>query len=221
VLGLFRRRKLPADARPPLDRDERVLAWAGTIASLGDKSAASVASLGDKSEVSVASLGDKSVASVASLGDKSEVSANDAVVVVTNHGLWLPGLTAARLGWHEIHKATWSGRALLVVPAREAESHETYTEMVDEGTVSITLLDPDKVPEQVRSRVTKSVAYTNHHALPGGGVRIVARRVPGHDGLRWTVRYDPGTPQAPGAVADLVAAARAAITGGQTVGPPG
>lgn len=149
-------------------------------------------------------------------------TANEAVVVVTNFGLWLPGITgSARLGWHEIHKATWSGRALLVVPARETEARETYTEMVDEGTVSVTLLDPDKVPEQVRARVTKSVAYTSHHALPGGGVRVVARRVPGKDGLRWTVRYDPGTPADDDAVAALVADARAAITAGQTVAPSG
>jgi hypothetical protein len=177
---MFRRRRLPAGARPALDRDERVLAWAGTT------------------------------------------SADDAVVIVTNAGLWLPGLSgSARLGWHEIHKATWSGRALLVVPARAEESHETYTVMVDEDTISVTLPDPGKVPEQVRARVTKSVAYTSHHALPGGGVRIVARRVPGVDGVRWTARYDAGTPHAPGAVADFVAAARAAITGGQTVAPPG
>ncbi len=177
-MSLFRRRRLPADARPPLDRDERVLAWAGT--------------------------------------------SNDAVVVVTNFGLWLPGVSgSARLGWHEIHKATWSGRALLVVPARVKESFDTYAEMVDEDPVSVTLLDPDKVPEQVRARVTKSVAYTNHHVLPGGGVRVVARRVPGQDGLRWTVRYDPGTPPAPEAVAHLVADARAAITAGQTVAPSG
>jgi hypothetical protein len=57
--------------------------------------------------------------------------------------------------------------------------------------------------------------------LPGGGVRVVARRVAGTDGLRWTVRYDPATPTAPDTVADLVAAARAAITAGQTVAPPG
>jgi hypothetical protein len=149
-------------------------------------------------------------------------AANDAVVIVTNYGLWLPGLSgSARLGWHEIHKATWSGRALVVVPAREVASHGTYTEMADDDTVSITLLDPDKVPDQVRARVTKSVAYTSHHVLPGGGVRVVARRVPGRDGLRWTVRYDPGTPSAPDAATDLVAAASAAITGGQTVAPPG
>ena len=187
---MFRRRRLPAGACPPLDRDERVLAWA-TVASLGDKSAALTA-------------------------------ANDAVVVVTNFGLWLPGISGSvRLGWHEIHKATWSGRALLVVPARVKESFDTYVEMVDEETVSVTLLDPDKVPEQVRARVTKSVAYTNHHVLPGGGVRVVARRVPGKDGLRWTARYDPATPPAPDAVADLVADARAAITAGQTVAPSG
>jgi hypothetical protein len=146
----------------------------------------------------------------------------DAVVVVTNMGLWLPGASGpTRLGWHEIHKATWSGRALTVVPAHEVAEHETYTEMDDADRLSVTLLDPDKVPEQVRARVTKSVAYTSRHALPGGGVVVVARRVPGHDGLRWTVRYDPGTPPAPDAVAALVASGLASITGGQTVAPPG
>ena len=86
-MALFRRRRLPAGARPPLDRDERVLAWAG--------------------------------------------APNDAVVVVTNFGLWLPGISgSARLGWHEIHKATWSGRALLVVPARVKEAFDGYAEMV-------------------------------------------------------------------------------------------
>jgi hypothetical protein len=49
----------------------------------------------------------------------------------------------------------------------------------------------------------------------------VARRVPGRDGLRWTVRYDPGTPPATDEVAGLVAAARTEITGGGTVGPAG
>jgi hypothetical protein len=142
--------------------------------------------------------------------------------VVTNLGLWLPGIDgSARLGWHEIHKATWSGRALLVVPAREVATHDTYTEMEDREPLSLTLLEPDRVPDQVRVRVTKSVAYTSHHALPGGGVRVVGRRVPGVDGLRWTVRYDPGTPAAPDAVAELVARGRASVTGGQSVTPSG
>ena len=173
----FRRRRLPASARPPLADDERVVAFAG--------------------------------------------AAGDAVVVVTNLGLWLPGVSGpTRLGWHEIHKATWSGRALQVVPAYEVAAHGTYVEMADGDPLTVTLLDPDKVPEQVRVRVGKSVAYTSHHPVPGGGVRVVARRVPGRDGLRWTVRYDPGTEPAPDAVAVLVARG-VASTGGQTVASSG
>jgi hypothetical protein len=175
---MFRRRKLASAARPPLDDDERILAWAGAT--------------------------------------------GDAVVVVTTLGLWLPGVSGpTRLGWHEIHKATWSGRALQVVPAWEVADHGTYAEMADSQPLTITLLDPDKVPEQVRARVTKSVAYTSHHPLPDGGVRVAARRVPGRDGLRWTVRYDPGTTPAPDAVATLVAQGLASITGGQTVASSG
>lgn len=114
------------------------------------------------------------------------------VVVATNLGLWLPG-AGERIGWHEIHKVTWSGRQLAVVPAREARDTGEYTVMVDLPPVIVTLLDPDHVPEQVRSRVNKSVAYTAHHPLPdGGGVRVVARRVPGVNGVRWTARYDEG-----------------------------
>ena len=138
-VGLFRRRRLPAGARPPLADDERILAWAGAT--------------------------------------------GDAVVVVSNLGLWLPGISGAtRLGWHEIHKAVWSGRALQVVPASEVTTHETYAEMVDADSLTVTLLDPDKVPEQVRARVTRSVAYTSHHPLwssktvasaPGHLMRII------------------------------------------------
>ena len=64
--------------------------------------------------------------------------------------------------------------------------------------------------------MTRSVAYTMHHPLaPGGaGVRVVARRVAGVDGLSWAVRYDAGVPaDAPAVVArtgELVAQAQAA-----------
>ena len=61
------------------------------------------------------------------------------------------------------------------------------------------LLEPGDVPHAVRARVTRSVAVTSHHPVPGGAVRVVARRVPGENGLTWTVRYDPGTdPHGPG-----------------------
>ena len=34
-------------------------------------------------------------------------STSDGAVVVTNLGLWLPG-RKDRLGWHQIHRASWS-----------------------------------------------------------------------------------------------------------------
>jgi hypothetical protein len=173
MLGLFRRHpKLPADKRPDLARDERVLAWSAI----------------DDSQVAVA----------------------------TNLGLWLPG--AGRLGWHEIHKATWSGRELAVTPADVAEPRDGYAVVADGPVRSYPLVDPGELPHQVRARVTRSVAYTAHHALAAGGagVRVVARRVPGQDGLTWSVRYDPGVPSDAEAVVartdELVGRARAAAT---------
>lgn len=141
----------------------------------------------------------------------------DNVVVVTNLGLWLPG-AGERLGWHEIHKATWSGRQLALIAARElpAPGAGDYVIMQDLPPLIVTLLDPDRVPEQVRTRVNKSIAHTSHHPLAAGfGVRVAARRVSGVDGLRWTVRYDEGAdPAGPGVAeqtAALVARAREAI----------
>ncbi len=113
-------------------------------------------------------------------------------VVATNRGLWLPD--RGRLGWHEIHKAAWSGRELRITPAEVAEERDGYTVLVDAPVVAFLLLEPGELPDQVRTRVTRSVAYTQHHPLPAGGVRVVGRRVSGRDGLSWAVRYDSGTP---------------------------
>jgi len=168
VLRMFRRRRLVNDLRPPLARDERIVAWAGAV--------------------------------------------GDSAVVATNLGLWLPG-AAERIGWHEIHKATWSGRQLTVTAAATTGERPGYAVVEDLPPVTVTLLDPDRVPEQVRARVDRSVAASTHHPLPGGGgVRIVARRVPGIDGLSWVARYDPGTAPAD-AVDELVAQAKAGIVG--------
>ncbi|WP_238012006.1 hypothetical protein KZZ52_52610 [Dactylosporangium sp. AC04546] len=137
----------------------------------------------------------------------------DNVVVATNLGLWLPGADE-RLGWHELHKATWSGRQLALVAAREVPVEGAdYVVMEDLPPLVLTLLDPDRVPEQVRVRVNKSIAHTSHHPLDdAAGVRVVGRRVPGIDGLLWTVRYDEGVDAASSEVArqtaELVAWAR-------------
>lgn len=172
---ILRRRTLAAGARPRLDRDERIVAWASTSDSSAD--------------------------------------AAPTAVVVTNRGVWLPG-RKGRLGWHEIHKATWAAPRLTVVPAAVVGTGQRYAVVADEPPVVVSLADPDDVPIQVRNRVTRSVAYTEHHAVPGGGARVVARRVPGVDGVTWHVRFDDGTdasdPEVAEATAELVAAAAAA-----------
>jgi hypothetical protein len=141
-------------------------------------------------------------------------ASGDAAVVATNLGLWLPGATE-RLGWHEIHKATWSGRQLALIGAREVETQDGYTVLADQPAGIQTLLEPDDVPQQVRIRVNKSIAYTQHH--PDPGVRVVARRVPGLNGLRWTVRYDDGVdaadPRVRAVTAELVAYGKASVEG--------
>jgi hypothetical protein len=132
---------------------------------------------------------------------------SEAVVVATNLGLWLPG-EEERLGWHEVHKATWSAPTLTVIPAQSVGEGEGYRVMADRPPVALTLAEPDEVPLRVRERVTRSVAHTAHYELPGGGgVRVVARRVPGVDGVSWHVRFDDGTDGAD----DEVAAATAKL----------
>ncbi|MEU8296961.1 hypothetical protein AB0C04_06715 [Micromonospora sp. NPDC048909] len=117
----------------------------------------------------------------------------DGVLVASNLGLWLPG-RGHRLGWHDLLKAVWSGRELTVTPAERVAERDGYLVVADGPAETYLLLDPGDLPHQVRARVTRSVAYTQHHSMPGGAGRIAARRVSGVDGLTWTVRYDPGSP---------------------------
>ncbi|BCY06285.1 hypothetical protein [Actinoplanes sp. L3-i22] len=172
-MKLFRRKPpLPAGSRPPLDAEERVLAWC---------------------------------------------PCEQGVLVATNRGLWLPS-AGDRLGWHEIHKVAWSGRELRITPAEVAEERDGYTVLVDGPVATFLLLAPGELPDQVRTRVTRSVAYTTHHELDRGSVRVVGRRVSGQDGLSWAVRYDSGAwtdwPAMVEATDDLVSEAQ------KTVAPP-
>jgi hypothetical protein len=180
-MALFRRRRLPAGLRPPLDSGERVVAWATTP--------------------------------------------DGQAVVATNLGLWLPGREGRsgredRLGWHEIHKAAWSGSQLTIIPSATVRSVPDaptgYDVVADAAPVTVSLPDPSELPHQVRARVTRSVGYTAHHRLPGGGaVRVVGRRVPGRDGVSWAVRYEDGAavddPGTRSASDEMVAQARASM----------
>ena len=103
-----------------------------------------------------------------------------------------PAAEPQRLPWHEIHKATWNGSLLTIVPAVEVEPG-----VVADGTpIRLRLAEPRGLAAEVRARVTRSVAHSVHRELPAGGVLIVARRVPGVDGLTWLLRFDDGTDRA-------------------------
>lgn len=107
----------------------------------------------------------------------------DPVVAVTG-GLVLPG--RALLPWRQVEKAGWQRPELRVREVAEvAESGpEHVLQLADEGDL----------PEVVRDRVTTSVAWaTTARLSPGGGVRIVGRRVPGEEQLEWQLVFDAGT----------------------------
>ena len=88
-----------------------------------------------------------------------------------------------RLGWHEIHKATWAGAAADRHARRRWSSQARRVRRDGRRRPGAWSAwpTPDDVPAEVRTRVTRSVAYTAHHPLPGGGVRVVGRRVPGRE----------------------------------------
>ncbi len=155
-------------------------------------------------------------------------TADGGYLVATNRGLWLPqtdpspaGTPAdpegrAQLGWHEITKATWSGRELRVIPGLASDGEPGV--ITDGPPLGWVLHDPGHLPHQVRERVTRSVAFSSHHPLPGGGgARVVGRRVPGRDGLRWQVRFDDGVDA--GDPANLEVAAELVDQARRSLGP--
>jgi hypothetical protein len=119
----------------------------------------------------------------------------DSVIVATQLGLWLPEPDAAgspwrRIGWECVVKATWTETGLQVV---EGVSDENGV-VGDLPEVGLNLTAPRNLPSVVKQRVENSIARWEQVRVPDGTARLVARRVPGKDGLRWTARLDTGTP---------------------------
>jgi hypothetical protein len=105
--------------------------------------------------------------------------------VATTLALRLPGGLA--LSWHLVDKAAWDEKGVTVV-------------MTDGAAHRALLPDPGLLPETIRERVTSSIVASRHVRLSErGGVRLVARRVPGADMPRWELLFDPGLdPEDPG-----------------------
>jgi hypothetical protein len=120
--------------------------------------------------------------------------AEDTVVVATQLGLWLPMAadepTWRRIGWDRVVKATWTDHGLSVIEA-DVGADGLITDL---PTVTVRLAEPRNLPTVVRTRVENSIARSEQVRVPGGTARVVARRVPGRDGVSWTARVDSGTP---------------------------
>lgn len=116
-------------------------------------------------------------------------------VVVTSHGLWLPGDDGPRrIGWHLVSRASWSSGALGVVEAREeAVPADGVVVLADLPERRLRLAEPGRVPETVHARVTGSIRSRHRRELVDGGAWFVQRKVPGRDGTVLQVRPDPGT----------------------------
>jgi hypothetical protein len=101
--------------------------------------------------------------------------------VATNTALhFMNAGSFSRLPWERVEQAAWKDGVLVV---RE----------VGGARHTVPLEEPGSVPETVRERVTATVVVSTHVSLPGGGVRIAARR-PARGGgePRWTLVFDAG-----------------------------
>jgi hypothetical protein len=123
---------------------------------------------------------------------------------------------AAVLPWHEVAEARWSatedgGGSFVVTSLVEVEPGV----QARQPAVRHVLTEAGDLPAVVRRRVDQTVVASQRSPLPGGGgVLLVARRIPGQPAREWTVVFDDderrSDPEAREAarrkLADLVAA---------------
>jgi hypothetical protein len=109
-------------------------------------------------------------------------------VVATAAALYVPDEGFVRLPWERIEQGSWRDGWLHIREVGRAGEHH------------LRLTEPGAVPETVQERVTATIAINRHEKLPeGGGVRIVGRRPPRGDAIRWTFVFDAGLdPDDPG-----------------------
>ncbi|WP_040336930.1 hypothetical protein [Candidatus Blastococcus massiliensis] len=139
-------------------------------------------------------------------------------LVATHRGLRRiggDGVAGEPLPWHEIGSATWTaagaGGTFVVTPLTEVEPG-VQARLPAERHV---LAEAGDLPVVVRRRVDQTVVASQRSPLPGGGgVLLVARRIPGQPVREWTVVFDDDAQRADPAareaarrkLADIVAA---------------
>ena len=143
-------------------------------------------------------------AAVAAVGDPEErvlawgvLDRDEGWLVATSRGLRTVGAHEQRTGadllpWHEIGHAKWTtgsgaGQALTVTPLTEVEPGVQARQPVRRYPIT----DAGELPAVVRRRVDETVVASQRSPLPGGGgVLLVARRVPGQPAREWSVVFD-------------------------------
>ena len=112
-------------------------------------------------------------------------------VVASSSALHLPDGTT--LAWDAIERAHWEKPTLQLIELTEREGSGRRHE------VELDLARDTDLPQEVRARISASVAWSSHVKLrPAGGVRIVGRRRVGLEVLDWQLVFDRGTdPQDP------------------------
>lgn len=135
-------------------------------------------------------------------------AADGSEVVGTDRALHLGVATV--LAWHQVDRARW---------ARDDHTLEVVTLPTGAApaqTYRVQIPEPGRLPELVRERVTSNILVSERVVLAGRvGARIVARRMPGAEGVRWSVIYDqddaPVDPDVPAAARDAIASLRSRL----------
>lgn len=138
-------------------------------------------------------------------------------LVATSRGLRLvgPGLPDAVQPWHEVGHARWSaagaGGTFAVTPLVDVEPG-----VQARGEVRrYVLAEAGALPDVVRKRVDGTVLDSRRTTLPGGGgVLLVARRIPGQAAKEWTVVFDDDADRSDPAAREAARAKLAEVVGG-------
>lgn len=118
----------------------------------------------------------------------------DGWLVATSRGLRTVRAAGAAdvLPWHEVGAARWAG-------TNDGGGSFTVTSLAEvepgvqarQSAVRHVLSDAGDLPAVVRKRVDQTILSSRRSPLPGGGgVVLVARRVPGQAAREWTVVFD-------------------------------
>ncbi len=137
------------------------------------------------------------------------------VLVGTRDALYVgspgPGDTVERIPWERVEAADWDNETgVLRVSLVGSWGEERVEHALD-------LVEPGRLLELVRERVTASVVLQRHVPLAGRrGVRVIGRRAPrGNASIEWFYEYDegidPSDPTVRTAATDALVAARADV----------